>query len=242
MRSATKTHRIALATLTALLLVLSSVGVCYAVSTSGSTVRSGNYSAFASVIVNGDKEQGSVTVSSTSAVNAGYLGGKVQLYRDKSMVASTGPKYSTVKTSGFQVNARLTSSKKGKYHAKGTMHVYRNGGYDKIAVPSTAYAIKKSPAIDAQHVAYDLNSQGQECGSLLDEEAIGHAPDLIEATATNGQEGYILAEDLEVEEPETLDEAIELTQNSYTKSINVYDKDMTTVLGEFTVEVGGSSN
>lgn len=223
-------------------MVLCFAGVSYAATANGTSVYWATVRGFSSVTVDGNSEKGSVTVSSPTSLGAGELGATARLYRGGSLVSSKGPSYSNVKTSSFQVSAYLTSSTKGNYYASGTMYVYYNGSYHSTTVPSSPSLTKSLAAITPQPLEYELNSNGKTFGSLLNEDATGSAPDLVEVIATNGRKGYVKAYELSAPNPSTPEEAVALANNPYTKVLQVYDCDENYVIGEFVITIGGSSD
>ncbi|HIY64734.1 MAG TPA: hypothetical protein H9830_00480 [Candidatus Agrococcus pullicola] len=87
--------------------------------------------------------------------------------------------------------------------------------------------------------AYSTNSEGLTYGSAADAPTPQSEPDLILVVATNGQEGYVLKEDLDAASGANVgspEEAVEWqkSQPSHT-SISVFESDGKTVIGEFSI-------
>ena len=68
-------------------------------------------------------------------------------------------------------------------------------------------------------------------------------PDLIQAVATNGKEGYVKLTDYKDPQPKSPEEAAQWTLDHHgkTRTIPVYDQDGTTKIGEFVITTRNSS-
>ncbi|MHA3725322.1 hypothetical protein ACXR2T_15775 [Leucobacter sp. HY1910] len=83
---------------------------------------------------------------------------------------------------------------------------------------------------------YKTNSNGLTLGTVLDAEELGVYPDLVFATATNGEEGYVFNAELEGETPKSPEEAATWNEtHNVDRVINVYASDGETVIGEFLI-------
>lgn len=103
--------------------------------------------------------------------------------------------------------------------------------------------------VSGQQAVFPVNEQGQTYGSLsdlenpvsggavVDECNEAHVPDLVEVTADNGANGYVLSEDLLGPLPDLSGRADELTEDegSVERELTVYAQDGKTVLGSLTV-------
>ena len=88
--------------------------------------------------------------------------------------------------------------------------------------------------------AYSLTSSGETYGSILYEKELG-LPDWIDACATNGEHGYIDADDFWVPTPQNPADAVANFSGSFVRTIPVYDEPGgTTVVGWFDMHYGGS--
>ncbi len=103
--------------------------------------------------------------------------------------------------------------------------------------------------VSSQQAVFPVNEQGQTYGSLsdlenpvsggvaVDECNEAYVPDLVEVTADNGVNGYVLSEDLLGPLSDLSGEATELTEDggSTVRELPVYAQDGKTVLGSLTV-------
>lgn len=104
-----------------------------------------------------------------------------------------------------------------------------SGSHPKPAAPPTPAA------------TYSVNGHGETYGSGLGVTYPGDEPDLIQAVATNGREGYVKAADLVAAEgtpPASLSQAVQMSENPRAVAIPVYEQDGTTQIGEFVVGNG----
>lgn len=79
---------------------------------------------------------------------------------------------------------------------------------------------------------YEKNANGETYGYAIQSETIGYEPDLIAATGTNGEDGYVRGTDLDGPIPSSPEEAIAM-QSSNGRYIPLYESDGETVIGEF---------
>lgn len=95
----------------------------------------------------------------------------------------------------------------------------------------------------AQEPAYPRNSKGETYGNVFMQQALGCAPDLVAATGTAGQSGYIRESDSPGANVSTLEEAAEymewLKTQPTTIMIPLYDQEGN-VIGEFGESNGGN--
>lgn len=105
-----------------------------------------------------------------------------------------------------------------------------------LAVGAIA-GIATGTAIANDKKEYSVNDAGQTYGSATLAPEIGADPDLIQAVATNGEEGYVLSEDLVGPVPASPEEAAKLSSvPAKDRAIHVYLNDGKTVIGEFIVQ------
>jgi hypothetical protein len=85
------------------------------------------------------------------------------------------------------------------------------------------------------HTTYPVNQAGQTYGGNSGDYGKGFVgPDLVLAEATNGAIGYVLEADLQGPDHRTPEEALQWqSQQKQDQSIPVYEKDGTTIIGEF---------
>lgn len=88
---------------------------------------------------------------------------------------------------------------------------------------------------ERSETSYPVNQAGQTYGGNSGDygkELVG--PDLVLAEATNGAIGYVLESDLQGPDHKTPEEALQWqSQQKPDQSIPVYEKDGTTIIGEF---------
>lgn len=85
---------------------------------------------------------------------------------------------------------------------------------------------------------FGTNPSGQTYGSAMEAISPDKEPDLIQADATNGKQGYVKKFELEGSQPKTPDEASAMSVNSKERTIKVYTSDGKTVIGEFVIADG----
>lgn len=205
---------------------------------SGATVNGIYYSGFATCNNSGNNVKGAVTVSASKSVPAGYMGAYLRVFRGGAQISYKGTNYSTVATSSFAVSTYVNGSS-GTYYANGSLSAYDSstGHYKVVTVLNTPNLQRAlEPAFSATE--YPLNQKGLEYGSALSAESIGHEPDLVYTVATNGKYGYVYRSDMELPEPSSPTEAIDIAQNPYVKKIPVYCVDGATLVGTFEISVG----
>lgn len=103
-----------------------------------------------------------------------------------------------------------------------------------------ATADDDSPSSTQKATEWPTNAEGLTYGSALDAVSAEDEPDLILAVATNGNVGYVLATDLDGEEPQTPEEAIaqQAANAGKSRTIPVCEADGTTVIGHFVISPG----
>jgi hypothetical protein len=108
--------------------------------------------------------------------------------------------------------------------------------------PISALAGTDKNSVDTP--SYSVNAHGQTYGSNMYAEALGHSPDLILAEGVDGKVGYIKNEDLNKDQPQNPQEAMEYMKKqengpAYTE-IPLYESDGETVIGTYKVFNSGS--
>jgi hypothetical protein len=91
---------------------------------------------------------------------------------------------------------------------------------------------------------YQKNEAGQTYGSEKLATSFETEPDLIAAVGTNGAKGYVKVTDLYGELPKTPQEAVskqKLRKSKAARRISLYEKDGTTVIGEFELSSGNAT-
>lgn len=78
-----------------------------------------------------------------------------------------------------------------------------------------------------------MNARGQSFGRG---DTRGEVPDLVAAIATNGKQGYIKSEALNESLPPNPSAAVQRSKSSQKRTVPVYAKDGTSVVGQFTFQ------
>lgn len=89
-------------------------------------------------------------------------------------------------------------------------------------------------------VEYKTNDSGETYGSAVGVVDPENEPDLIQAVATNGREGYVRKTDLVEPAPASPEEASQL-RATLGRAIPVYSSDGKSVVGEFVIQPGQGS-
>lgn len=108
--------------------------------------------------------------------------------------------------------------------------------FDDVDLFAYADSIKQADGINykaAEH--YGINANGDTYGSSAWATGTADEPDLILAESDDGKIGYIYADDLDVGAPESPEKAAEWCEEHKDYTINVYESDGETIIGEFTV-------
>lgn len=211
----------------------------------------GHTYSFYSGILRGDASKLAIRayskVFADTTVPTGSMGQQAVLYDSTGRVVTASDMiYNDESLKGFYVYSPYLYDTTGKYFARSIAEFYNGNGY-------TSYTGNKSPIMTLKlntmrlsedkdieefmlKEEYDVNNNGETYGSLLSEYTIGEAPDLISAVGTNGEEGYVRAEDL-TPEVSSIEEALEQEiENGEVRTIPLYDVDGETVIGEFELE------
>jgi len=102
-----------------------------------------------------------------------------------------------------------------------------------IYIDSANSALNEDGA-KGSNTTYPVNQAGQTYGKFGDYGKGLVGPDLVLAEATNGAIGYVLEADLQGPDHRTPEEALQWqSQQKMDRSIPVYEKDGTTIIGEF---------
>jgi len=100
------------------------------------------------------------------------------------------------------------------------------------------------PTMAARINNVKVNQNGQTYGTL-DFAEFNNAPDLLQAVGIDGTTGYVYLTDLFGETPKTPEEAVRFQEEREAKgsyTIPLYANDGKTIIGEFLMEPGNSSN
>ena len=180
---------------------------------------------------------GTVNVSASSTLSPGDAGATVYLTKDGD-TAGVSTYYNTAYTTSFM--AQVANSASGLYYSSGYALglVTSTGGYNVYSVPptSTYYYRSTNPLFAVSE--YETNEDGLEYGSILSADSVGHAPALVSAIATNGEQGYVYEADMQAMMPKNSEEALGLMEDQGYKYIAVYALDGHTVIGEFGMYFG----
>ncbi|KMZ43134.1 MULTISPECIES: hypothetical protein [Bacillales] len=192
-----------------------------------------------------DSVEAVVSIDTARNVPIGYMGGQAFLYDDNgTLKTASSMEYNDSKVAGWiGYSPRIITP--GRYYAQSRAEFYNGNGYTKVTGykspkqeligSSFAKETETSPIIEAllSRDEYDVNDNGETYGSGLSEESVGEFPDLISAVGTNGEEGYVRAEDL-TPKVKTIQEALEQNHDKgNVQIIPLYDVDGETQIGEF---------
>lgn len=201
-----------------------------------------------------------VKVDNASDVDIGYMGASARIYTSNGKLAKSTPYVYNEKIEKECVstlcvlNAPFDSK---YYYAKGETKAYNGNGYDAyntFATPNLATdATRASEPLpldisNAIAPSYPANELGYTYGSSLYASSPDQEPDLILASGTNGEEGYVYASDLEGDQPTNPEEAIVYQEKMdelfaqyksgevvIFRTIPLYESDGVTVIGEFEI-------
>jgi len=193
----------------------------------------------------------STVVNTSSPASSGYIGAHTALYREGtgSAISSSSWSYNKSSTTYHDVTTYVTSGQKGQnFKAKGTMKSYNTstGQYVGTTLNNSPYIpyslnIDESPNVDNQYLSYKTMDLTISQDKVQERIEMYENKGMIAAEGLNGNEGYILLEDMGVyENPSSPAEALRLQEERISKygdyrDINVYDKDGETVIDTFRV-------
>lgn len=171
-------------------------------------------------------------------VPPGYLGVRARLFKSGALCEATVYRYNTTQTPSFNT-ATTQACGNGSYNSHGFVAAWvgADGGYSEVfTFPTnplnyTAPAARSVPS--EVKVESGVNSRGQTYGRG---DTRAESPDLVAAIATNGRVGYIKSEALNEKKPSSPAEAVRQSQSGNAPTVPVYDKDGTSVIGQFTFQ------
>lgn len=151
-------------------------------------------------------------VITTNRTNAptGYMGAQARLYTSSgTLLYSSNMVYnSSPVINVYAYSDRTTNT--GYFYAQSKVSFYNGNGY-------SSYVANRSPNATVTTTStigsYAVNAQNETYGSGLLAEELGVEPDLIAAVGVDGVEGYVRAKDI-APVPNTIEEALEMTENS----------------------------
>ncbi len=171
------------------------------------------------------------------SVPIGYLGGQARLYSSSGVLKKSSEwEYNEYSQYATVVPRFNYSTSSGYYYSKGQARFYTGDGYATYACTATPnYAPTRS--IDSfSSMTIQRNENGEIYGSEIFLDEIGVQPDLILAEGTNGEIGYVRAEDLNDSDVLTPAQAMSKMVNKEADIIPLYNSDGTTVIGSFMLE------
>lgn len=185
-----------------------------------------SYSGQSSLSTNSPNVNAGVSVMASPSTTSGKMGAKARLYRSNgALVKSSSAKYNSGTSSKLSTSTGNISGS-GNYYSKGIAYIWNGTGYNSYDLPLTpTQGISLMPVLK--------NEYGEIYGSEYFLNLNGIKPDLILAVGTNGEEGYIRAEELD-NDPKTIEEALKYTPSNY--EIPLYKEDGITIIGSFKVE------
>ena len=155
-----------------------------------------------SIVYPGAESRASTWVHTTNyaKVPVGYMGLSAQLCDDSGQVLANADRtYNTTSENfHYRVSPWVNTSSSVVMYGTGTVYLYTGSGYESYPVPQTARVSRTAASLTGtlEDGQYPTNDSGKTYGSVLLAEAVGEQPDLIAAVGTEGQSGYVLAEDL----------------------------------------------
>lgn len=185
-----------------------------------------------------------LSCSTRPSLPKGYMGTQVRMYNASGVLFSSGAwKYTTYDTSVTGYQQVFDVKKDTYYYSQGMVALYNGNGYTKFICTKTPNYILKSKSTSLSDVVVRYNEKGEIFGAAPILEQINVSPDLILAIGTDGQEGYVKADDLNQSYITTPEQAVtymssvdnlitESTQQSYI-TIPLYESNGTTVIGDF---------
>lgn len=124
----------------------------------------------------------------------------------------------------------------GYYYSRGQARFYTGDGYTTYTCAATPNYAPKKIASDYSSMNIQRNENGEIYGSEIFLSEIGVQPDLILAEGSNGEIGYVRAEDINDSSVTTPEEAMLKMKNATTSVIPLYSSDGITVIGSFILE------
>ena len=164
----------------------------------------------------------------------GYIGANARVYSSSGVLkASTGWSYTT-RDDPVYYEADVYYTASGYYYSKGQVKFYNGSGYNTYTCNATANLTPTKPSLlNSQKSQVNVNNSGERYGSQLFAEEQGVELDLILAEGTNGEIGYIRAEDIRGADVNTVEEALAYEQGRTSYTVPLYREDGATVIGEF---------
>ena len=217
----------------------------YAETTMGSynyaTVYGCQYKYYSSVSRNATYAWANVYVTSNEGKNypAGYMGVSARLYDSSdSLITVSDWEYSASGTGGISTTTNKIKNNTTIYYGRGQVRMYNGNGYN-------TYTTTKTPFLQPLNLqeldeVYSVNENGEIYGPECVLNQYGIEPDLIQAIGDSGIQGYVKAEDLNLETvPTNPEEAIRYQQElSNQRIIPVYDYNGETIMDSFTIYYG----
>lgn len=182
-------------------------------------------------------------METSQTIGTGYFGAQPLMYvSDGSLMAAGQWDYNPRPTKSFQIlsGGGLSVYPSNYYYAVSNLQLFDTtiNGYRSYQSYRTAnfhcpsYARMASTQEELQ-LEIGVNEHGMTFGSYLaTEDESFEAPDLISVVATNGQMGYVLRSDFEVNDSLTL-EQVQAGIDNVEVYIPVYDVDCEEIIGEF---------
>ncbi|MGK9274422.1 hypothetical protein KXR83_25830 [Williamsia muralis] len=169
----------------------------------------------------------------------GTIGVRPRLFKSGVLCEAIDYVYNTNAATQLVVGTTATCGS-GSYNSHGFVAVWNptNFTFDQsVTFPSnplnwTAPAARNANTPETAAVTSGTNANGDSYGSAAKAESDADIPDLVQAYATNGKVGYIKSADLNGPTATSPAEAVTLTSGP--RTVNVYDKEGSQVIGQFT--------
>jgi hypothetical protein len=218
---------------------LACIGIAYASTSYSSTLETtvyGHKYKFYAQASNDSSDTWAYTIINTSdgtTVPTGYMGAYAGVYDSSNNLKTSGSWYFNPVASSSCIQDSGLYATNGTYYAMGYVKFYNGSDYSKDYVTTKSPYISNRMAISA----YEVNENGETYGcSGANALAIGEEPDLISSIGSDGTLGYVRATELYLEEPNTPEEAVAISQQNINgRSINLYEKDGVTIIGTFEI-------
>lgn len=184
---------------------------------------------------------GTYVGATSGSPKGGYMGALARVYTSNGVLYDSSDwEYNNEGTVGM--NIPTYAERNGIYYSHGRIKLYNGNGYntyDAYKSPNMTLTSASIASMLQDNSNYQINDNGETYGSGLQELISGVAPDLIKAYGSDGTLGYVRSEDLELEEINTPEEAMEYQrkrQHNSERIIPLYEVDGETVIGTFKIK------
>lgn len=172
--------------------------------------------------------------TNTSALPAGYVKAKAELYRGPALASYGGPVSNSASSTGVTASTGQASGA-GTYTAQGTTYYATSSNRDMETLElesvdyKTLVRANGGKNLTSEQKEIHTNSAGETYGEAMVVKYLKADVDLISAVGKNGVEGYIKTSDL----PHNIPDYV-----PYDHEITVYENDGVTVIDSFFISSG----